>query len=538
MLRRSHDAAFNAAINLDSLSRGPCTQGTRVDIIAQIMVWAKETDPAKAPPVYWLNGLAGLGKTTIAYTICEALQKEGLPFASFFCSRQLDSKNSKLLVTTLCRDLAELFDSYATEVLSILIKDSKVVDAALRLQIEKLLAKPWQASLAQQERRPTPIVVVDALDESDRGTEFLKELLQVICSGQLSGIKFLVTSRRHPVIVDMCKSFPPNAVCKLHEVDTANVQKDIEKYLQQALPELKDELGSLSERAGGLFIYATTVVRFISPPHSPCSVSEMRSHLRAVLNAGPLTTPTDSTEQLLVDELYEQILGVAFRDARVHATRLQILHTVVCAESRINISVLADLTSTDQDTVKKVVDSLHAVLFISSKDGCVYWYHASFRDFIFTEAQAKFLHPNYPTHEIDVFCDAPTHHALLAHQCFSVMQKFLHFNMCNLPSSYIFDSEVPGLNTCIHETLSPTLQYVSRYWARHLYQAKPAKNDTDRLFCDLNDFLCKKLLFWIEIMNLIDAKFECSSLLKDAENWLKRVRKISIILKHKYLIYF
>jgi hypothetical protein len=64
---------------------------------------------AKAPP---------MGKTTIAYTICKLLDKM-CPFASF-CSRQLDSRNSKLLVTTLCHDFAELYSSYAANVLSIL----------------------------------------------------------------------------------------------------------------------------------------------------------------------------------------------------------------------------------------------------------------------------------------------------------------------------------------------------------------------------------------------------------------------------------
>ena len=65
-----------------------------------------------------------------------------------------------------------------------------------------------------------------ALDECDRGTEFLTELLRVIHANQLTGIKFLVTSRPDPKIANLCRSFPPNAVCKLHEVDTANVQGD------------------------------------------------------------------------------------------------------------------------------------------------------------------------------------------------------------------------------------------------------------------------------------------------------------------------
>ena len=146
------------------------------------MAWVKEGDPGKAPPVYWLTGLAGLGKTTIAYTVCELLDEAHLPFASFFCSLQLDSRNSKLLISTLCRDLAELYNPYATSLLPILETNSKAVDARLRIQINELLAKLWQAYIAQQQDSdlPTPVVVVDALDESDRGSEFLEELLRVI----------------------------------------------------------------------------------------------------------------------------------------------------------------------------------------------------------------------------------------------------------------------------------------------------------------------------------------------------------------------
>ena len=62
-----------------------------------------------------------------------------------------------------------------------------------------------------------------------------------------------------------------------------------------------------------------------------------------------------------------------------------------------------------------------------------------------------------------------------------------------------------------------TLRYVSSNWARHLCRAAPPKNEIDDLFCALKDFLCDKLLFWIETMNLIGGKYECSSLLKDAE---------------------
>ena len=128
-----------------------------------------------------------------------------------------------------------------------------------------------------------------------------------------------MTSQPEPTLADLCKSFPEDAVCRLHEVDTANVQKDIEKYLCEALPDLKDNpnLAVLAQQAGGLFIYATTAVRFISP-YPPLSTCEKADQLQSMLNSWPVSDGRDG--QLAVDELYDQILGVAFRDDCVRQT--------------------------------------------------------------------------------------------------------------------------------------------------------------------------------------------------------------------------
>jgi hypothetical protein len=154
------------------------------------------------------------------------------------------------------------------------------------------------------------------------------------------------------------------------------------------------------------------------------------------------------------------------------------------------------------------------------------FYHASFVDFLYSQSRARVrfsLPGNQRRLEFDIFCVPRAHHRVLAQRCFSIMQRFLHFNMCNLPSSYAFDSEVPGLNTSVDKTFSPTVRYVSRYWAKHLPQAEPVTNDPDDLICELKDFLCNTLLFWIEAMNLIGAKSECSSSLKDVGSWTERV---------------
>jgi hypothetical protein len=85
--------------------------------------------------------------------------------------------------------------------------------------------------------------------------------------GHLAGLRFLVTSRLHPKIVHLCNSFPPNAVCRLQEVDMAHAGNDITTFLQAELPDLRNapQVKELAEKSNGLFIYAATAVRYINP---------------------------------------------------------------------------------------------------------------------------------------------------------------------------------------------------------------------------------------------------------------------------------
>jgi len=58
----------HAAYNIPSPARRQphgCTEGTREAILAQLMAWAIDAHNTK---IFWLSGMAGTGKTTIAYT--------------------------------------------------------------------------------------------------------------------------------------------------------------------------------------------------------------------------------------------------------------------------------------------------------------------------------------------------------------------------------------------------------------------------------------------------------------------------------------
>ena len=99
------------------------------------------------------------------------------------------------------------------------------------------------------------------------GRAFLKELLDTINVAALRGLKFLITSRPDPNIARLCASFVSEAICRLYEVPRATIQADIMTYLEAELPAFKDheELTKLADKADGLFIYAATAVRYITP---------------------------------------------------------------------------------------------------------------------------------------------------------------------------------------------------------------------------------------------------------------------------------
>lgn len=90
------------------VNKEPCVEGTRTDIIERVMKWCKDPSP-ESPAIYWLSGMAGTGKSTIAYTICQQLcgDKSGNDDAaqrlgaSFFCSRQVEAARARMNISTL-----------------------------------------------------------------------------------------------------------------------------------------------------------------------------------------------------------------------------------------------------------------------------------------------------------------------------------------------------------------------------------------------------------------------------------------------------
>ncbi|KAG6815602.1 hypothetical protein H0H87_000210 [Tephrocybe sp. NHM501043] len=481
----------------------------------------------ESEPVYWLTGPAGIGKTTIAKTICELVDhryngkdtKESLcqslslsdvfslPLVSYFCSRQLDSGDTALLVSTICRQLCDKSSSYAASLAEALEKDSELAYATLDIQLKEMLMQPWEASASERVGLPPVIIIVDALDENQGGTLFLQHLLHAVGATGLKGLKFFVTSREDEQISRLCNTLPEGTILHLQNIPKHTVHHDIELYLAHTLPDLHSHvlyhklLKNLTKMSDGLFIYAATVVKMVTANNA--ALTEQVQVLQKIVN---LST------HLQLEGLYSEIVkkAVSHHDNTVQASRLQVLHTILCAMHPISVSVLADLSKTTVEVVALVLGNLHAVMY-KADDGMIYTYHASFADYIL---QAPITATIFNPH-----CNAGMHHEFLAMRCYEIMEKQLCFNICGLESSFVKDVDVPDLAMRIEDRISNTLKYAVFKWMAHtsltsglheVVQNKP------------QHFVEKLLLFWIEVVNLLNGRREGMQMFDMLITWISK----------------
>ena len=110
--------------------------------------------------MFWLNGLAGTGKSTITQSFSELVAKEGSLGASFFCSRDfLDRKELKKIFPTLAYQLACRYPHFRSHIISTIKKDPAIAHASLISQLENLLVNPLSR------KSISCVIIIDALDE-------------------------------------------------------------------------------------------------------------------------------------------------------------------------------------------------------------------------------------------------------------------------------------------------------------------------------------------------------------------------------------
>lgn len=332
-------------------NRQGCMRGTRREIFLQLENWLND---GQGKHIFWLNGLAGTGKSTIAQTFAEMSFASGKLGASFFCSRNFeDRSNLRSIFPTLAFQLAYRYPPFREALLPVLTANPDVGRESLCSQMEKLIVGPFRATQLQT------LIIIDALDEC-QDKEPASGLLSVVARyvDKIPLIKLFITGRSELRIRSGFRDKllqPHTDVLRLHEVDPLLVESDIRLFLKVKFLDMAKnrsdcslegdwpgphKIDILCKKAAEFFIYASTVVKFISSPHHPPDE-------RLDLIVSP---PEDTSHEGRsgIDLLYSQVLEHAFHDVdssdhTLYSRLNSVLGVVILALNPLPIKALSDL---------------------------------------------------------------------------------------------------------------------------------------------------------------------------------------------------
>ncbi|OAQ62527.1 g-protein beta wd-40 repeats containing [Purpureocillium lilacinum] len=169
-----------AGASFDSLTEvyNPrCLPNTRVELLRQISAWAVRPDEE----VFWLNGMAGTGKSTISRTIAHSFHAENRLGASFFFKRGEGDRGSvSRFFCTIAADLTRRVPAVARHIKDAIDSDHAILRKAMEEQFDKLILQPLSTVQSHTQEKDPILLIIDALDESDQEDD-IKRLIHLFC---------------------------------------------------------------------------------------------------------------------------------------------------------------------------------------------------------------------------------------------------------------------------------------------------------------------------------------------------------------------
>lgn len=353
----------------------------------------------------WLRGAAGVGKSAVAQTCAEKLSAQ--LGAAFFFSRPNKRNDSWRFFPTIAYQLAALSPSYASYLESKIRNNPSFLFKSLEVQYHELIVSPYKDLLA---RGAAPdfkkIIIVDGLDECDTDNS-QREIIRIIIASaeaRTPPLSWAIFSRPESHIESTFSSLDSSRVtCRRIKlpVSGSDAREDIEKYLRTEFRNLRNDhrwpteaqIRQLARKAGGLFVYATTILRFFGDPELPNAEQELQSFLSRH------SEPTGSTNPLSeLSSFYTLIME------RVSETALPILLTILLASElmphwthsprwgrqKVTLLEISNFLGCSATAIRAAFHRLRSVIYLESKprysttneDWRITYYHASFLRFL------------------------------------------------------------------------------------------------------------------------------------------------------------
>ncbi|KIJ47835.1 hypothetical protein M422DRAFT_248416 [Sphaerobolus stellatus SS14] len=350
-----------------------CQPGTRGRILAKIEEWIT----GEGPPVLWLYGPAGAGKSTIAQTIAEQCDdRKNLAFSYFFSRKNANRNDLTKFMPTFAYELVRTLPSLGTSVREVIRRDPSIFGRRLELQANTLIVEPLKAV---SEQMPRMVIVIDGLDEysDDTGTLPLKNFIHVLVEA-IKDMPFRIffVSRpesyinaifKHPQLRVKTMELP------LHDWETT---RDVFNYLRTELSRVRkdrqiqvfpwpseDDLWTLAKKSEGIFIYASTLVKFVGARNCN-SIKRLQEAMES--HNG-------------LDSLFTQVLD----SAKEHPDFLFLLGIIMFLREPLKLWQLALFLKWSTHDIRAALEGSLSILYVPEGDDDVICpYHASLQDFL------------------------------------------------------------------------------------------------------------------------------------------------------------
>lgn len=508
-LRTVEEAPFNSSAN----QHDPiCLKETRRELLQDIDQWAK--GPITGKHIYWLEGKAGTGKSTIARTVAGTLNERGLLGASFFFKRNESGRaNAGYLFSTIAAQLARRLPAAAEHMRNAIECEPEIATMAFQAQLRELVVRPMLKTIPAGINR-TMTVVIDALDECDRPDDIITVIKLLLQTDLLTvaPLKFFITSRdKFPIRTDrqggQCRSIQ----FLVDKIPTSIVERDIANFLSIRLDDIREKFDmtsswpdqrqfqTLLKKSVPLFIFAATACRFIEDRRQSGGVQGRLQKILQNEHHGQFNQIYLPILNQMISELSDSATREALREFNL------IVGSIVTLADPLGAAPLARLLGITTDCVDDRLSLLHSVLDIP-RDAFspVRIFHESFRDFLVQVDSVdgqKFQIDETATHKI------------LADRCIWLLDEggVLKKDICDLREAgklrTTIDQEV------IDDNLPSEAQYACLYWVHHVKGSAVMLSYGHRVL----QFLQNHLLHWFEALSLLGKISESINLLGELQ---------------------
>ncbi|KAF3147284.1 hypothetical protein TWF703_000125 [Orbilia oligospora] len=387
-----HSAAFDS--ETDELD-ARCHPETRKELLKQIKDWAQ--DPG-GKCIFWLNGVAGTGKSTISRTVAHLFNDDDdiqLGASFFFKRGESNRDNASKFWTTIAVQLTRNIPGLVLHVQNAIQKEPDIATKTLEKQFRALVFHPLEKLIEANsssvtsgdsaKRTLVPLVfVIDALDECE-GDGRIRQILDFLAEMQKLKlvrvhIRIFLTSRPElPIRLGFDKmSADTHDRMILQDVPPATIEHDISVFLKWEFSKIRytfnitqrecsgdfelpldwpgaDDIKRLTKMAIPLFIYASTVCRFVGDKLN----WDPQQRLATILKYG--TTYTEGGEDSQLNRTYLPVLkqlesGQSETQIEKFAQEFRtIIGSIVVVVDPLPISTLADLLGITKEKVNSKV---------------------------------------------------------------------------------------------------------------------------------------------------------------------------------------